>query len=50
MKFANFKNEFEMVGVLQEKNLCCKSKGGMKGQQITAHLSMDLQEILDETD
>ena len=50
MKFANIKNEFEMIHIMQKKYLHCWSVGGVKGQQIAVHLPVELQEVLDETD
>ena len=44
MKFANVKNEFEMINIMWKKYLQCWSVG-VKGQQIAVHLPMNLQEI-----
>ena len=50
MKFANVKNEFEMTDIMQKKYLHCWAVGGLKGQKIAVHLTMDFQEVLGEID
>ena len=40
--FANIKNELEMVDILKNKNLPCRSKGGVKDQQVAVYLPIDL--------
>ena len=49
MKFANIKNEFEMIDIMWKKYLLCWSMGGVKGQQMAIHLPMGLQEVLSKT-